>query len=67
MLTSGHPPETRTRVLTYGHLPGPLTHDIVFWEEGLQASFGTAGMETVEKQWRIGTSNAKVGGQGLLE
>ena len=30
VLTSGHPPETRTRVLTYGHSPGPLKHDIVF-------------------------------------
>ena len=28
MLTSGHPPETRRRVLTYGHSPGPLKHDI---------------------------------------
>ena len=40
---SGHPPETRTRVLTYGHSPGPLKHDIVFWVKGLQASDGTAG------------------------
>ena len=30
VLTSGHPPETRTRVLTSGHSPGPLKHDIVF-------------------------------------
>ena len=29
VLTSGHPPETRTRVLTYDHSPGPLKHDIV--------------------------------------
>ena len=30
VLTSGHPPESRTRVLTYGQSPGPLKHDIVF-------------------------------------
>ena len=37
VLKSGHPPETRTRVLTYGHSPGPLKHDLVFGVEGLQA------------------------------
>ena len=26
---SGHPPETRTRVLTCGHSPGPLKHHIL--------------------------------------
>ena len=31
VLTSGHPPETRTRVLRYGHSPWPLKHDIVFF------------------------------------
>ena len=30
VLTSGHPLETRTRVLTYGHSPGLLKHDIEF-------------------------------------
>ena len=50
VLTSGHPRETRNRV--YDHrLPGPLKHDIVLLGvEGLQGSFGTAGMETVEKR-----------------
>ena len=48
VLTSGHPPETIIRVLTYGHLPGPLKHDIEFWVEnlgleGLQAFTGIAG------------------------
>ena len=43
MLTSGHPPETRTeRVNVYGHSPGPLKHDIEFGVEGLQALASTA-------------------------
>ena len=37
VLTSGHPPETKIRVSTYGHSPGPLEHDI-----GFQAFAGTA-------------------------
>ena len=32
VLTSGHPPETViTRMLTYGHSPGSLKHDIGSW------------------------------------
>ena len=42
MLTSGHPPETRTRVLTYGHSPGSLKYDINLGLEGLQALADTA-------------------------
>ena len=30
MLTSGHPPETRTRVLPYGQSPGPLKQKVVY-------------------------------------
>ena len=58
MLTSGHPPETRTRVLTYGRSPGPPKHDIDFGVEGLQASASAA--ETENR----GVSN---GEQGLRD
>ena len=54
---SGHPPETITRVLTYGHSPGPLKHDIEVWVEDLQVSTGIAANRN------RGVSS---GGQGLL-
>ena len=41
--TSGHPPETIKRVLTYGHLPGPLNTISNLGLEGLQTFTGTAG------------------------
>ena len=43
MLTSGHPPETITRVLTYGHSPGSLITLSNLGLEGLQAFTGIAG------------------------
>ena len=42
MLTSGHPPETIIRVLTYGHSPGPLKTISDLGFEGLQTFNGTA-------------------------
>ena len=42
LVVNGNPPETRTRVLTYGHSPGPLRHDIDLGLDGLQALAGTA-------------------------
>ena len=47
MLASGHPPETRTRVLTCGHPLGTQKHDIV--GEGLQALSVQQKMESVEE------------------
>ena len=44
VLTSGHPPETRTRVLTSGHPPGTLKLDIVCGR--LASPFGTAATQT---------------------
>ena len=46
MLTSGDPPETRTRVLTYGHSPGPLKHDIDLGLKVCKPRTGTAGNES---------------------
>ena len=43
MLTSGHPPETINKVLTYGHSPGPLNTISNLGLEGLQAFTGIAG------------------------
>ena len=47
VLSSGHPPETRSSVSKSGHSPGIQKHDIV-GKAG--KPFGTAAMETVEKQ-----------------
>ena len=41
--TSGHPPETIIRVLTYGHSPGALNTISNLGLEGLQALTGIAG------------------------
>ena len=43
VLTSGHPLETITRVLTYGHSPGPLKHDIDLGIDDLQVFTAVAG------------------------
>ena len=43
MLTSGHPPETIARVLTYGRSPGSLNTISSLGLEGLQAFTGIAG------------------------
>ena len=68
MLTSGHPPETRTRVFAYGHSPGPLKHDVDLGDEGLQAFSGIAkngyhGVSSGEQ----GLRNKLRGRIGLLE
>ena len=39
VLTSGHPPETRNIVLTYGHSPGPLKQELT-WVFSLQLRHG---------------------------
>ena len=43
VLTSGHPPETIIRVLTYGHSLGPLNTISDLGLEGLQVFTGIAG------------------------
>ena len=43
MSTSGHPPETIIRILTYAHSPGPLNTISDLRLEGLQAFTGIAG------------------------
>ena len=42
MVTSGHPPESKTKVLTYGHSPGPLKQGplrrVSYWCNGCSLS-----------------------------
>ena len=56
MLRSGHPPETRTRVLTYGHTPGSLKHDIDLGLKVCKPRPVKQEMETWSEQWRTRTA-----------
>ena len=67
MLTSGHPPETIVKVLTYGHSPGFLEHDIEVGDRRL-ASLDrySSKWKPWSEQWRTRTAKLREW-IGLLE